>query len=76
MKIELEPYDYCYEPSGQQAMMVANGHNGMHASYPFNLEDNFLHILGKTHSIKIHSFNGIYHEIFRCGRKWLRRQII
>lgn len=52
MKIELESYDYYFEPSGQQAMMVANGHNGMHATHPFNLEENFLHILGKTHLIK------------------------
>lgn len=47
MKIELEPYDYYYEPIGQQAMMVANGHNGLHATHPFNMEENFLHILGK-----------------------------
>lgn len=52
MKIELDQYDYYYEPSGQQAMMVANGHNGLHATHPFNLEENFLHILGKTHLIK------------------------
>lgn len=48
MKIELEPYEYYYEPSGQQAMMVANGHSGLHATHPFNLEENFLHILGKN----------------------------
>lgn len=52
MKIELDQYEYYYEPSGQQAMMVANGHNGLHATHPFNLEENFLHILGKNHLIK------------------------
>ncbi|XP_055300566.1 transcription factor HNF-4 homolog isoform X3 [Sitodiplosis mosellana] len=46
MKKELVPYDYYYESSGQSAMMVANGHAGLHPMHhPFNLEDNFLHIL-------------------------------
>lgn len=48
MKKELESYDYYYESSAQQAMMVANGLNSMQTVHPFNLEDNFLHILGKT----------------------------
>lgn len=51
MKKELESYDYYYEPSAQQAMMVANGLNPMHTVHPFNLEENFLHILGKTKEI-------------------------
>lgn len=49
MKKELNPYDYYYESSGQSAMMVANGHPGLHPMHhPYNLEDNFLHILGKN----------------------------
>lgn len=50
MKKELVPYDHYYETNGQSAMMVANGHPGLHPMHhhPFNLEDNFLHILGKN----------------------------
>lgn len=49
MKKELVPYEYYYDSNGQSAMMVANGHTGLHPMHhPFNLEDNFLHILGKN----------------------------
>lgn len=48
MKKELNTYDYYYEPNTQPAMMVANGHAGFHTVHPFNLEDEFLHILGKN----------------------------
>lgn len=49
MKKELVPYDYYYETNGQSAMMVANGHAGLHPMHhPYNLEENFLHILGKN----------------------------
>lgn len=48
MKKELNPYDYYYDSNSQSAMMVANGHTGLHTMHhPFNLEDNFLQILGK-----------------------------
>ena len=50
MKKEPVPYDYYYETNGQSAMMVANGHAGLHPMHhhPYNLEENFLHILGKN----------------------------
>lgn len=48
MKKELNPYDYYYESNGQQPMMVANGHQAMAAiHHPFNMQENFLQILGK-----------------------------
>lgn len=50
MKKELNTYDYYYEPSTQPTMMVANGHAGFHTVHPYNLEDEFLHILGKNHN--------------------------
>lgn len=66
MKKELNPYDYYYESSGQSAMMVgmvANGHNGLHTMHhPFNLEDNFLQILGKNESLD-----------FSCSLFWMGR---
>lgn len=55
MKKEPIPYDYYYETiSPVPAMMVANGHVGMHSMHhPFNLEDNFLQILGKHYIASI-----------------------
>lgn len=52
MKKELVPYDYYYESVDQDQMMssvVANGHMGLHPMHPFNMEDNFLQILGKNY---------------------------
>lgn len=48
MKKELNTYDYYYEPNAQPTMMVANGHGGFHTVTPFDLQDEFLHILGKN----------------------------
>ncbi|XP_031624352.1 hepatocyte nuclear factor 4-gamma isoform X2 [Contarinia nasturtii] len=39
-------YEYYGELNEASAMMVANGHSGLHPMHnPFNLEENFLHIL-------------------------------
>lgn len=52
MKKDPIPYDYYYDSSNQSTMMVANGHalHSMHHSY--NLDDNFLQILGKKKIIQ------------------------
>lgn len=48
MKKELNPYDYYYDSNAQPPMMVANGDQVMAAiHHPFNMQENFLQILGK-----------------------------
>lgn len=55
MRVEPPAYNVFYNEPHQISnnMMVANGHPGLHLMHnPFqNLEENFLHILGKKNSL-------------------------
>lgn len=59
MKKELVPYDYMYYDSSVQPMMppIVNGHGAVHPMHyhnnPFNMEENFLQILGKNKFVEL-----------------------